>query len=176
VVRRGGFPTSEILPLTWEQVDFDTGTVRLLSGTAKNKEGRVLFLTPELKAILEQQRSEHLTHYRGCSLVFHRDGKHIKDMRGSWERACRESGFSGKIPHDLRRTAVRNMVRADISEHVAMRLSGHKTRDVFDRYDIVSEGDLKEDAQKLSRRLSGQTGTETVTVGGAPLPESALSH
>jgi integrase len=154
---------SEVLALTWDRVDLEAGTVRLYKGTTKNKDGPLFFLPAELKAVLEQQWADHLAH---CPFVFHRQGKRIKDIRGSWERACREAGLSGRIPHDFRRTAIRNMVRAGIPERVAMQIAGHKTRDVFDRYNIVSEGDLIEAAQKLSQRLSAQTMTKTMTIAG----------
>lgn len=144
---------SEVLTLQWRQIDFDGGTVRLDAGTTKNREGRVFPITRELRTLLETQRDYTRTVEREqgiiCPWVFHRHGKRIRNLYGAWDSACTAAGCPGRIPHDFRRTAVRNLVRAGIPERVAMTMTGHKTRSVFERYNIVSEGDLADAAKRL---------------------------
>jgi len=145
---------SEVLPLEWRQVDFASrGSVRLDPGTTKNKQGRTFVMTAELRALLETQRAatEATQRKQGVVIpsVFHRRGRPIRDFYTAWRTACRLAGCPGMIPHDFRRTAARNLTRAGISEHVAMLLTGHRTREVFRRYDIATGGDLEEAAAKL---------------------------
>jgi len=180
-----GWRDTEIAGLTWRQVDLSQGIVRLETGETKNDEGRTIYLDDELKEVFEGQwerrkRSKTLTPY-----VFpNADGKgSIGDFRKSWNTACRDAGpgygykvsrayaekwegrfQAGPILHDFRRTAARNMVRAGIPERVAMMVTGHKTRSVFDRYNIVDNKDLQLAAQKQQAYLDSQTGTITGTV------------
>jgi len=155
---------SEVLPLEWRQVDFGAGEVRLDPGKTKNGEGRTFPMTRELREVLEQQRAITENHQRQlkvvCPPVFHRSGRPIKSFRVAFRSACVEAGCPGRVLHDFRRTAVRNLVRAGIPERVAMQMTGHKTRSVFERYNLVSVGDLREAA----RRLDIATGTISGTI------------
>lgn len=150
-----GWRKREILSLRWNQVDLQARTIRLDPGTTKSGEGRTVALDGELLDVIKGQwEKRKVAEIPGqsptllCAFVFHRDGKPIGDFRDIWVKACKEAKLPGKVFHDFRRTAVRNMIRAGVPERVAMMVSGHKTRSVFDRYNIVSEEDLKEAARR----------------------------
>jgi integrase len=150
---------SEILPLEWRHVDQKAEEIRLEPGTTKNQAGRVFPFTDGLRSLLAAQKAEQeALQQRGmiCRSVFHRNGKPIKGFRAAWTSACIAAGLPGRIPHDLRRSAVRNMERAGLSRSVAMQLTGHKTEAVYRRYAITSEADLREGVD----RLNGATGTK----------------
>jgi integrase len=93
-----------------------------------------------------------------CRYVFHRHGRRIKGFRKAWANACEAAGLPGRIPHDLRRSAVRNMERAGLSRSVAMQLTGHKTEAVYRRYAITSEADLREGVERLNEATGTKRG------------------
>lgn len=163
---------SEILTLQWRQVDLNVGTVRLDPGTTKNRDGRLFPFgahLPELAALLKAQRAATTAVETSqdiiCPWVFHRNGKRVKSFRGAWTAACTAAGCPTMIPHDFRRTAVRNLERAGVSRSVAMQLTGHKTEAVYRRYAIVSEGDLGAGLEKLGHFAAGTISGTKATRG-----------
>ncbi len=151
-----GWRKGEVLGLQWRQVDFTSGTVRLEPGTTKNDEGRTFPFDalPALEALLRLQRARTsaLEHQRGQLIpwVFHRSGKPIRSFHVAWTEACKRAEVPGRLVHDLRRTAVRNLERASVPRSWAMKLTGHKTESVYRRYAIVSEADLAEGVRRLA--------------------------
>ena len=145
-----GWRTGEVKGLKWSDVDLDNGTVRLNVGETKNDKGRTIYLDTELQDIFAdlwraRKESGKLTEY---VFMNERGTGGVKTFRTAWANACEAAGIPGKLAHDFRRSAVRNMIRANTPEVVAMKISGHKTRSVFDRYNIVSEDDLREAAMR----------------------------
>jgi integrase len=167
-----GWRIATLRRLQWQQIDFQLGTVRLEVGTTKNDDGVVFPINLGLKTLLEAQwaLTEQVQTKRSiiCPWVFHRNGRPIKQFKNAWRHACRLAGLRGRLVHDFRRTAVRNLVNAGVREKVAMQLTGHKTRSVFDRYHIVSPDDVQEAGRKLE-------GTMTINLTIAPKAEGAGS-
>lgn len=158
-----GCRKGELMQIQWSDVDLRARRITLPVGTTKNKEGRTLPIYGEMLEWLKMARDIRDAEHPECNAVFQRNGKAMKNFRKAWDAACKRAGVGGLLFHDLRRTAVRNMVRAGIPEKVAMQISGHKTRSVFDRYNIVSDRDLSEAAAKMERHLTS-LGTISGTV------------
>lgn len=172
-----GWRISEVLKLEWGRVDFTgRGQVRLARGSTKNKEPRRFSMTIELRQLLEAQQTAKEKAERETDAiipwVFFRliaEGRGgpkrtwpVKSFTKAWRRACSAAGFPGRIPHDLRRLAIRVFVRSGLSENMAMALSGHKTSSVFRRYDIISDADHDDAAARLdAAREQPALATET---------------
>jgi integrase len=159
-----GWRKRSLLSLRWAQVDFEHGFVRLDSTQTKNKRPCMWPITSELRAILEEQKAKAdalkrqgkivpwvFFHYRTRTTgkPYKRNGRPIVDFKKAWEKARTAAGLPHRIFHDLRRTSVRALNRAGVNEKVAMQMTGHKTRAVYDRYNITNEEDLQNAGQKV---------------------------
>jgi integrase len=152
-----GMRRGEILGLIWRNVRLLDGEIRLDPG---NDEPRTV---PLVRELLEMLRIEQQKNPVG-EFVFMRDRERIGSFNKAWKSACKRSGLEGLLFHDLRRTGIRNLVRAGVPERVAMAISGHKTRAVFERYNIVSGRDLRDAVGKLETYLTERNSDSLATV------------
>ncbi len=166
-----GMRKGECCSLTWGDIEGDVLTLR--GENAKNGEARSVPLVGELAEIIERRKADRQVKENGTARmiehIFHRDGQPVAEFRKAWATACVAAGvakmvcpkcqsegsakecptceirteYSGKIFHDLRRTAVRNMTQAGVPQAHAMKISGHKTASMFQRYNIVNSDDLR---------------------------------
>lgn len=175
-----GWRKSELTSMRVRQIDLTEGTIQLNPGETKNDKARTVQITDRVRELLE----ELIAGKAPEDLVFTRsNGAPVGNFRRTWSNVRKAAGCPGLLFHDLRRSGVRNMRRDGISEKVAMEISGHKTRSVFERYNIVDPADLKDAAEKIAhgaaQRIAGkaETSEEVQPPPDAPsgLQEAALA-
>ena len=148
-----GWRKQEILGLTWEEIDRAGGVIRLSPARSKTLVGRILPISPPIADALARRRARRDP---DSPLVFHRDGIPVRRWRTAWRTACQAAGVPTRFLHDCRRTAARNLIRASVPERVAMLLTGHKSRAIFDRYNIIHEQELLDAGDQLVEYLAQQ--------------------
>ncbi len=143
---------SQVLTLLKTDVDWTGGWLQLRD--SRNREPRRFPLDClGLRGIFEQQMERPPLH---ALHLFHRfGGKKIMDVRGSWRNACAVAGLKN-LMHDFRRSSVRNLCNAGVDQTTAMLLTGHRTAEVFRRYRIVNEADLRSAGAKLTSSMSSK--------------------
>ncbi|NOU08627.1 MAG: site-specific integrase [Nitrospira sp.] len=150
-----GMRPKETKSLTWAAFDKEKWTIRLEAKNAKTRRSRKLAIDGELRNILQRRIAARRL---DCPLIFHRRGKVIGDFRKIWKGACEAAGLvgglNGYIPYDCRRTAVRNLIRSGVEESTAMKISGHRTRSMLDRYNIQDDQDIQEAMVKVTEYVS----------------------
>ena len=163
-----GFRKSELLGLKVRQVDLKDRTIQLLPGTTKNDKGRTIRMTEDVyQRVAPCVKDKH-----GDDALFTwGDGSPVRDFRVAWSKMCKAAKVDILL-HDFRRSAIRNMIRAGVPEKTAMRISGHVTRAVFDRYDIGSDADLSEAAERIEKRRIGRK----LVTGKEQNAEQSVSH
>ena len=150
-----GMRRGEIAKATWADFDRETWWLTLPGRITKNGEPKSLpVCTDEMRAIINRRLAAH-DKYPACERIFFRveAAKPIPvgTFDKAWRAACKAAGCAGRLFHDLRRTGVRNLIRAGVPRGVAMLVSGHRTESVFERYNIVAGNELEEALHKLSR-------------------------
>ena len=146
--------------MVWSDLDLDARIMILRGQEAKNGHSRKVPLEGELWEIVERRCNARQYKQTDGTVgisqhVFHREGKPIGDYRKAWASASKRASLEGKLFHDFRRTAARNMRRAGVPEKVCMDLLGHKTTSMFLRYSITDETDLREAVLKTQQYLKG---------------------
>lgn len=139
---------SQVLSLEWEHVSKDA--IRAPGAITKNEKAHVIPINDALRAIVECRRAARVL---GSPWVFCRkNGEKIGDFEKVWKAACSAAGCAGTLFHDTRRSGITALSKAGIPEGQIMRISGHKTRSVFDRYNIANLDDLKAALDRVSAR------------------------
>ena len=150
-----GMRLREVLGLRWSQVNLKLGFIKLSAEDTKTEEPRTVFLTSRVLEALEAQPR----HIKGDWVFTNPETEEAwKDVRKVFRRACKTAKLNGVWFHDLRRSFVTNARRRGVPESVVMRMSGHRTRAVFERYNIVEEDDLRDAVKRIEAGIAKSGG------------------
>jgi len=185
-----------LLDLKWPHVDFANGVVRFVRMQNRKPVPLAAPIYGDMGEWLLRQKDFRDQHYPGCQLVFfwypidceidptlksghggrrNEPGSSIKSFYDSWRTAVKDAGFPDLLFHDLRRSAVRNMVeKIGMSEKRAMEISGHKTRSCFERYHIVSLADVQESGLKMDKWIKAQRSDSVKKARGKGKKETSI--
>ena len=153
-----GWRKQEILHLTWDEIDWAGGIISLAPERSKTLVSRILPMSPPITEALTRRLARRKA---TSALVFHRDGITIRQWRTAWRRACCAAGVPSRFLHYCRRTTARNLIRAGVPERIAMLLTGHKSRAIFDRYNIVNEQELLSAGEQLATYIAARSDAPT---------------
>jgi integrase len=141
--------SGEAKKLDWSKVDTNDWVIRLSRRDEKTKRPRTLVLVDELREIIEKRLAKRTPE---CPYVFHRQGKPIKSFQRAFKTAFKHVGLEGTVPHDLRRSGVRNFTKAGLSESEGMSISGHRTNAIYKRYNIIDEDLQRESLERVAEQ------------------------
>lgn len=151
-----GMRRGEIVKLTWDKVSLKKREIQLEAKDTKSRRPRIIPICDELYTILKSiPRNLQDSH------VFHYCGRPVRDIRETIRRACKDAGIlygqkvkDGFVYHDLRHSWNTYMRKAGVAESVIMEMSGHTTREMFDRYNTIDTEDREEAVSKFQQFLT----------------------
>ncbi len=145
----------EILQITWSDVNLEDGWITIRAATTKTGSPDRIPIAGELRALLMICQQRALDAGANCSFVFQYRQKPLKTFSRTWKLALTKCGLKDKLFHDLRRTAATDLVESGVSEQASMAITGHKTRSIFQRYNIVKSNTIREGMQRLEEYRRG---------------------
>jgi integrase len=154
-----GARKGEITQIRKERIDLKAGRIEITRPTTKTKRPRYLPIYGDMAVEIDAAIAAADP---ACPFLVQHSGERVHDFEKAWSTACAVAGVPNALFHDLRRTALTNMIEAGLSEKEAMEISGHRTRAVFDRYHIISERRMREMATKLDAHLKGKASASSV--------------
>jgi integrase len=173
-----GMRRGEVQSLRWSDIHGDTITLR--PENSKNSEGRTIPLEGELEDVIKRSKAARRVERKDGSVlvseyIFHLNGRPIGEFRKAWVTACKFANVPGRLFHDLRRCAARNLLASGVPQAVAMKITGHKTDSMFRRYAIVTVDQQREALRAAQAYREQQAAAQREKLAAMPMPSKAMN-